>query len=150
MLIITCLVTYFYYWPGIISTSFQSLNCIDIGPEGASDVRFYADPVLSCSSGRYHLIRRVGIVTLVLSGVLFCVKLRRNKHSLNDERFLKRYGFIYRGYKDEYHWWEFMVLIRKNFGCNICIFRTRPLSYVHHSLSHYCNIQCFEAAALSF
>ena len=45
--------------------------------------------------------------------------LRHNRHRLHEEEFVKQYGFIFEGYKNEeagnpaLYWWECLVMIRK-------------------------------------
>ena len=132
LLIVTCLVTYFYFWPAIVTAAFKTLRCIDVGPKGANEWKLLSDPNLSCFVGRHWVLLFFGIATLVLSGVvlpaLFLGKLWRNKNSLEDESFMKKYSFFYCGYGEKYYLWEFLVLIRKMALVGASVFLARSLS----------------------
>ena len=136
ILIITCLVTYFYFWPAIITAAFNTLHCIDIG---ANDLRLLSDPSLSCAVGRHWILLFFGVATLFFAGflfpALFFLKLRRNQNSLEDARFLKTYGFVYRGYDKNYYYWEFLVLLRKMALVGTSVFLARYLTHMCITLS---------------
>ena len=139
ILITTFIVTYFYYWPAIITAAFKTLHCIDIGTGEVQDYRLLTYPNISCSSDRYKMIRLFGISALILAGLvlpaLLFLKLRKNKNSLDDESIMKKFGFLYRGYYEKYYSWEFLILIRKMGLSATSVFLARHLTHMCITIS---------------
>jgi len=53
------------------------------------------------------------IIWVVVLPVLTFGMLCRYRHRLNDEKIKGKYAFLYRGYKDNKYYWEFIILMRK-------------------------------------
>ena len=136
---LTFLVTYFYFWPDMLTNAFSMLNFLNIGPNEALEWRLLADPTIVLGSSDHWFILFFGIPTMVISGfclpLLFFLKLRKNKNSIEDQQFINSYGFFYRAYKDEYYLWEFAILIRKMVLVGLFVFLAQHLVLMCITLS---------------
>lgn len=140
LLLITFLVTSFYFWPAMVTAAFQTLHCFDIGPQkGYEALRLYVDPTIDCSSGTHKAYFSMGIATLSILGfllpALLWFKVWRNKNALNNENSLKPFGFFIQGYSEQYYYWEFLVLIRKMALVASSVFLVRYLPHMCVTLS---------------
>jgi hypothetical protein len=136
---ITSLVTYFYFWPDMITNVFSTWNIMDIGPEGAGEWRLVPDPTIEWFSRSHIFILSFGMAALIISGlclpILLFVKMWKNENLLDDEHFLNTYGFLYRGYRKEYYLWEFAILFRKMLLVCTSVFLARELTFMCITLS---------------
>ena len=72
-----------------------------------------------------HLLLVVTLGTLYFAIVVFGLPLLayisiaqpfskdENKEDMNSENMIETYGFLFRGYKDKFWFWEFVILVKK-------------------------------------
>ena len=123
----------------MIANAFNMFNSFNIGSKNPPDLRLVVDPTIAVGSPDHWFILYFGIPTLIISGLslplLFLLKLRKAKNSIEDQQFVSTYNFFYRAYKDEYYLWEFIILIRKLALVGASVFLTRDLIYMCVTLS---------------
>jgi hypothetical protein len=82
------------------------------------DERIYTDLELLCYRGTYNVFSKgVALPAILVWGLgipffAFAI-LTKNKKDLNKEKVMEAFGFLYRGYKHEYYYWESIIMYRK-------------------------------------
>ncbi|CDW74640.1 UNKNOWN [Stylonychia lemnae] len=119
----TVVILLFLVHPNIVKFVFNLFNCIDIDGEK----RVKNDLEILCYVGE-HIIWALGIglPSLVVWGLgipLFAfVLLERDHKSLDSLIIRQKYGFLYRGFKRRFYYWEIVITYRKIFLIFIQIF----------------------------
>lgn len=99
----------------VIYTSLSPLQCYQVGE---SDTYFmYKNPSMECYDGRWNF--HLPLVCIFV--VLYCFALplscaavfARNRHNIQEEWFVRRYGSMIRRYRPWFFWWEFVVMLKK-------------------------------------
>jgi hypothetical protein len=115
---------FMFIYPLLSTRIIQAFVCRDV--EGTLFLR--ADYSITCdTSGWYTAVTYAGVWTAVFVigfPALTFWFLFTNRHSLNDEKFIRRGGFIYLDYKPEYYWWECLEVVELHLvnllSCNYC------------------------------
>eukprot|EP01012_Entosiphon_sulcatum_P014859 TRINITY_DN1987_c0_g1_i1.p1 TRINITY_DN1987_c0_g1~~TRINITY_DN1987_c0_g1_i1.p1 ORF type:complete len:1242 (+),score=217.13 TRINITY_DN1987_c0_g1_i1:60-3785(+) len=114
-LVVACIVLLFLAYTAVIKAIAYALNCSDFGGERL--LLYY--PSISCDAPEYQKWKIAATVFglgygLVLPGSVFALLYRnRDLRVLGDPVFIARYGFLYRGYKLKYAYWEAFILLQK-------------------------------------
>jgi hypothetical protein len=54
-----------------------------------------------------------GLLEIVLLPVVLFIILRAYKHSIQDNKFVWKFGMLTENYVDQFYWWELMALVKK-------------------------------------
>lgn len=117
-IIMTMVIICFDQQPQVIQSGFSLLDCVNLY-RSDTRVAFLQDAYdIKCWQGE-HLawmailaLPSLMIWILVLPGFVVRV-LRKNRTRLNDEDIVKKYAFVYNGYKDKFFYWEVVIMFRK-------------------------------------
>ena len=93
---------------------FAVFNCYDVD----GDLRIYSDLSILCYDGNFNLfaygVALPGIILWGLGIPFFAfILLTRDKERLNKLEIREKLGFLYRGYKKQYYYWESVIMYRK-------------------------------------
>eukprot|EP00004_Rigifila_ramosa_P001125 TRINITY_DN1108_c0_g2_i5.p1 TRINITY_DN1108_c0_g2~~TRINITY_DN1108_c0_g2_i5.p1 ORF type:complete len:1805 (-),score=239.12 TRINITY_DN1108_c0_g2_i5:107-5521(-) len=104
--------------PGIVQSLMKLMVCVDVGSESfaRSDMR------VSCDDPAFTALRAFAVVHLLLYGfgglaTLFWL-MRRNPDA---------FGFLTKGYKEEWFFWDLVVTVRKIFFAIVSLFASPPV-----------------------
>jgi len=128
--IATCIVILFLMLPSVTESTFSMLGCRDI--DGSSQL--VSDLNQECWEGA-HLLLSLGVaVPAIFVWCLLCPGLvlylvRRNRAKLSQQKVQIKYGYLFNGYKEDYFYWEFLVVFRK-----LCI-KAATISFAGYSVS---------------
>eukprot|EP00350_Pseudokeronopsis_sp_OXSARD2_P000010 CAMPEP_0170550866 /NCGR_PEP_ID=MMETSP0211-20121228/8875_1 /TAXON_ID=311385 /ORGANISM="Pseudokeronopsis sp., Strain OXSARD2" /LENGTH=112 /DNA_ID=CAMNT_0010857657 /DNA_START=806 /DNA_END=1144 /DNA_ORIENTATION=+ len=104
----------FLVHPDIVESMFSVFNCFNVD----GDKRIYDNLDIVCQGYQY----RIFSLGLALPGILvwgvgipcFAFLLMvRVKKQLDKVEIKEKYGFLYRGYKKQYFYWEIVIMYRK-------------------------------------
>ncbi|KAJ9444876.1 hypothetical protein DIPPA_28528, partial [Diplonema papillatum] len=115
----TTIIAMFLCYPSMMRELAQMLNCTDEICTALGTCRRYLkeDPRIDCSSGRYSTFWTLSLAFLLVYGIGIplgaFVLLRRQQMVLSTKRALKRYGFLYAGYRRSKYCWELVVTGRR-------------------------------------
>ena len=115
---------YFLVYVSLVSNGFKILTCIDSIPGTQSTL--FADSSVFCNDDSYRKHRWIGLALVIVYGFIVPIMLafwmRLQFGSIRDKMFtqnLKKHveyiGNIYKPYKQEFWYWEFIMLLRKFF-----------------------------------
>lgn len=98
----------------LIKIFFSFLNCIPF----YDDTVLKSFPNLSCSDENYLLSRNFLVLPFLLFFVfaipiLSYVNIYRNRHTMTTDDMIKKFGFIYLGYKPKLFFWEYVIYFKK-------------------------------------
>lgn len=115
----------------LIKLFFDFLNCTDYYEDRVLKVY----PNISCNDSSYLLIRYIFIMplfvlfSLVIPGTSF-IHVLKNNHKLLTNEMLKKFGFIYLGYRPKLFFWEFLIYVKKLIFITFdVLFESSPFSY---------------------
>eukprot|EP00347_Sterkiella_histriomuscorum_P009615 403340531 len=113
----------FLVHPSLVSFFFKAFDCIAIDGEN----RNKEDLQILCSSNQHQvfslLIALPGLIVwgLGIPFFAFILMLRKNK-SLDSIETRAQFGFLYRGYKKQFYYWEIIIMYRKIFLIFISVY----------------------------
>ncbi|CDW83118.1 UNKNOWN [Stylonychia lemnae] len=113
----------FLVHPNIVKYVFDVFNCVDIDGES----RLKNDLALICYSNKHQFWAfGLGLPVLIVWGLgipLFAfILIETEKKSLESVATREKYGFLYRGYKSRFYYWEIFITYRKMFLIFIQVF----------------------------
>ena len=114
-LIGTIIVQFFFFYPTLLKLNFQALYCTELD---YNDKYLTVYMNLKCWEGS-HLY--FGLRVVMPSLIIFCiaipllifVNICKNKMKLEDQEQKLKFGFFYNGFKSEFYYWEFIIIIRE-------------------------------------
>lgn len=128
------LVAVFFFMPSVVRTLLSMFACIPIDQPAITPYKpaavgsfWILDTNQECFAG-YHKAWSLGLglpLTLVVCLALPCsvlLVISRNAAKLQDEDFMKQYGFLYKSYKQHYCCWEVVVLLQTMLVVAISVF----------------------------
>ena len=99
--------------PNIFQTNMEMFNCLYV----EDSLRLVKDIETKWFSGDHILYLLTISVPLILIWIIFTIIifmiLKRNKRNLFDYKTEWKYGFLFKGYKTKYYWWEIVIISRK-------------------------------------
>mmetsp|Transcript_3860 Transcript_3860/g.6766 ORF Transcript_3860/g.6766 Transcript_3860/m.6766 type:complete len:1674 (-) Transcript_3860:431-5452(-) len=113
--IATAAIALFMVYPGVSLTTLKLFRCKNLGTDHSFLVH---DMHIQCYTPEhkyYILVLGVPSILVYIIGiplVTLAILYRGRKH-LTDPRFEIRFAFLYKGYKEEFYWWEMAVITRK-------------------------------------
>ena len=126
-LITTIIIVCFSMQATIVKTSFGLFQCKNLYRSDEPKEYLVEDYSIKCWQGKHItwifmlLLPSLIIWILVLPGIILYV-LRKNKRNLAAGDTLKRYSFIYNGYRKDKYFWEFVIMVRKIFIISSIVF----------------------------
>jgi hypothetical protein len=126
------IVQIFFFQPSIIQANFSMFNCLKL-----SNGKFYMtkETSIECWS-RQHLFYTLALsvpgigLWCILVPVVLLVSLRRARLNLDKIWERLKYGFLYKGYKDGFFYWEFLIFFRKLGIISCAVFLSNYSVYV--------------------
>jgi hypothetical protein len=122
--IVTVLVVIFLIYPSLMTQIAMMMKCVHI--ESINRSFLAADYTIECGTteyGRWVLIARVFFFAygmgIPLAGTVLLFTKRK---TLLEKGTLATYGFLYSGYRLQYFFWEFVIMIRKMLVVFIIVF----------------------------
>ena len=118
----------------ITETAVNVLSCIDVYDSlelgsNATHAYWAVDTSLRCYEGSHAvLVALVGWPVLVFfsfgfpAGLAALLVLERKRHSMENEWLFEATGFMYRGYKTKYIYWEWVIMLRKAILAVVAVF----------------------------
>ena len=117
LLMADTIILIFFIYPSIVREVFSFFSCEDRGP---GLWLLSADTGVECYSAKHSLwMTFIGIPGIVFfCGVLPLLAVGKLKHMkryalLEDMNMVRKFGFLYRGYEEDYCYWEILVTARK-------------------------------------
>jgi len=113
--IVCNLVIFFQMYPRLVLESFQILNCIPVG----TNYYLVADLSIQCYTSAYSGAEAVAILVIIIYGILiplgvaYYIWKQRAQKSKDSSLLLKRFGFFYGKYKENYFYWDIVDLFTK-------------------------------------
>ena len=105
----------FFFMASIIKFNFSMFNCMKINESGNFLIE---NMLIKCWEGDHNYYLK----TVVIPGIIFwCFSipvlliliLQKNQAKLKQTDQLLKYGFLHKGFKNKFYYWEFMILFRK-------------------------------------
>ena len=113
--IASLIISLMYIHPTVFTVNMEMFNCVDVN----GSKRLSKDIDTLWFNGRYFYFFPFSIVVILIFcfGVPFVIwnRLKSNSKHLYDYQTEKRYGFLYKGYRPRYYWWETVIIFRKMF-----------------------------------
>eukprot|EP00210_Caulerpa_lentillifera_P000356 g349.t1 len=152
-------VTYISYL-GLTKLAIKVFYCIDVydndNPASSTATKYLAmDTEIQCYQGSHLLLMIIALVVLVLVTVCFpvisaIVLARNQEHYQEQESWIREtMSFLYSAFREEYVYWESLVMLRKAFLSIIVVFSYSLggqaqglLVLIILMLSHYFKITC--------
>ena len=118
----------------ITETAINVLSCIDVYDSlelgsNATHAYWAVDTSLRCYEGSHAvLVALIGWPVLVFfsfgfpAGLAALLVLERKRHSMENEWLFEATGFMYRAYKTEYVYWEWVIILRKAILAVVAVF----------------------------
>ncbi|EGR29156.1 zinc finger transcription factor sma, putative [Ichthyophthirius multifiliis] len=119
-IVVVQLVIVFVFHPQIVESSFSLFQCVNLGDENNPQMFFQIDPQLRCMEGIHlQFVKYLGIPSIV-SWVLIIpfiigASLYKYKEIIDRPDISETFGFITKGYRSEYFFWEIIIMYRKSF-----------------------------------
>lgn len=122
----------YFFYIGMTRNLLRFFACVKIDEEGVPDTEsrldgYYweEDTSVECYDRRHALLVGILVVPLLCAVTIgFPVGtlsiLLANSHRLDNEEFVKTYGFLYRAY--DIYYWEILVILRKGLIAAIAVF----------------------------
>lgn len=109
------IVQLFFFQPTLVKFNFATFNCMELAP---GEYYMIKDMSIQCWKSS-HLTYALTVV--VPSIILWCISvpailvlfLWRNRMKLSEITEKLKYGFLYKGFKQERFYWEFITMMRK-------------------------------------
>jgi hypothetical protein len=105
----------FIFQPSLVKYNFAMFDCMEIGPG-----EYYMTSEMSIQCWRsdhmfYLLVVALPSIAIwcILVPILLVSSLYRTKNGLLDISQKVKYGFLYKGYKTDKYYWEFLTMLRK-------------------------------------
>lgn len=105
----------FIFQPSLLKYNFSMFNCMELAP---GEYFLISDLQIKCwDSEHLSYTLAVAVPSLMVwcvatPGLLF-VFMRKNKFELGQIHEKLKYGFLYKGFKPERYYWEFLIMMRK-------------------------------------
>jgi len=104
----------FLVHPDIVQYMFSVFNCYNVDGES----RIFENLAILCEGHYYNIFSLgVGLPGIIIWGLgipfFAYVLLTTEKGRLNTVAVREKYGFLYRGYKKEFYYWETIIMYRK-------------------------------------
>eukprot|EP00736_Rhodelphis_marinus_P003681 Rmarinus@m.22979 len=122
---VTMIVVLFVLYPTITETVLMLLNCYEL-----EDKWYLVESMdMECYGSRHQTV----LITNFLPGLAIYtvgiplygfLVLYWNRHRLDSNRILARYGFLYNGFEPKFYWWEIWIMVRKTGVVFITVFMT--------------------------
>ena len=111
----TIIVQFFFFYPTLIRMNFLAFYCTELDN---NDYYLNSYMNVKCWSGS-HLIFL--LIVVIPSIILLCIGLPtilfvniwKNRTKLDEITEKLKYGFLYNGFKSDFYYWEFVIVIRK-------------------------------------
>lgn len=109
------IVQLFFFQPTLVKYNFTMFNCTEIG---TGHYFMTEDLDIQCWESlhlKYTLFVVLPSIFIWCIGIPACllVFLYKNRKDLNDISEKLKYGFLYKGFKSEVYYWEFIIFLRK-------------------------------------
>lgn len=105
----------FMLHPNLLKYNFSIFNCMEISP---GEYYIVSDLSLKCW-GNKHVLYSVGvaipgiIIWCIFIPAFLLILLYRRRKQLNSAAEKIKYGFLYKGFKSNRYYWEFVIMLRK-------------------------------------
>jgi len=108
------IIVLFLVHPDIVKYMISIFNCYNV--DGVN--RVYDNMNIICYQGSFNVFAfGVGLPGIVIWGIgipsFIIVLLSQVKHKLKQVETKEKYGFLYRGYKKRFYYWESIIMYRK-------------------------------------
>lgn len=138
-------ILFFLLHPALSRQTWAVASCVGVGPE----LRMRNDLEELCYGHKHTMMICVIAVPMLIAYVLGIpltglALLLKNRDRLDDARLRKKYGFLYKGYKQQYYFWETVIYARKVVVSFIAVFWT----YDPKAQCSMCILVCVCALAL--
>ncbi|CDW90223.1 UNKNOWN [Stylonychia lemnae] len=119
-------ILFFFVYSNIVTQMLDAFNCINIDGES----RLKNDLEIVCYQGTHrYMIFGVALPALLAWGLgipFFASQLIfQERHKLDSLETRSKYGFLYRGYKKKFYYWESVIMYRKTILIFISVFFIR-------------------------
>eukprot|EP00347_Sterkiella_histriomuscorum_P008702 403344080 len=113
-IISTLVILLFLVHPNIVQYMFSNFKCIEIDGEN----RILDDLQVICWDSTHKIVSYfIALPCIIVWGLgipfFALVLLMRNRKRLDQIEIRQKLGFLYRGYRKEYHFWEIVIMYRK-------------------------------------
>lgn len=104
----------FLIHPNLVQMMFKLFKCVDVDSES----RLYADFQIQCYRGPHTFWAfSVAVPSLIVWGLgipfFALLLLSRERNRLDKVEVKQKFGFLFRGYKKDYYFWEIVIMYRK-------------------------------------
>ncbi|OMJ89203.1 hypothetical protein SteCoe_8680 [Stentor coeruleus] len=105
----------FMLHPNLLKYNFSIFNCMEISP---GQNYLVSDLSLKCWGSR-HILYSIGvaipgiIIWCIFIPAFLLLILYRRRNQLSSEAEKIKYGFLYKGFKSNRYYWEFVIMLRK-------------------------------------
>ncbi|KAL4487593.1 hypothetical protein ABPG72_017382 [Tetrahymena utriculariae] len=118
-IIITQLVIIFVFHPQIVTASFSLFQCQQLGDTSNPQKFSQIEPQLNCFEGEHlNWVKYLGVPSLVLwvfiIPLIMALALWKYKDIIDRPDIVATYGFITKGYRAEFFFWEIVIMYRKS------------------------------------
>eukprot|EP00357_Protocruzia_adherens_P004466 CAMPEP_0114979932 /NCGR_PEP_ID=MMETSP0216-20121206/4664_1 /TAXON_ID=223996 /ORGANISM="Protocruzia adherens, Strain Boccale" /LENGTH=304 /DNA_ID=CAMNT_0002341349 /DNA_START=46 /DNA_END=956 /DNA_ORIENTATION=- len=123
-MISSLVIVFFLLHPVMVRYNFSLFSCRSLGDGNSYLTR---DTSIQCWSGE-HLawslgVALPGIVVWGLAAPLIAAWfMQRSKHELKNPEMVAKYGFIYKGFRPRYYFWEIYIVFRKIALISVAVF----------------------------
>lgn len=113
----------FFVYSSIVQTMLDMFNCMDV--DGVQRLKVDLEIVCYTGAHRWYMLC-VTIPSIIVWGLgipmLSYMLIKRQKHNLDSIEVKAKYGFLYRGYKRKFFFYETIVMYRKTMLIFISVF----------------------------